>query len=577
MPPMPIRVSTRALLGAGAAAILAVTGGEVTTGAASARAPAAASVSVTPSTVTRPIAPDFLGLALEFSTVPSWVGSGAPDPVLLHLIRNLTPTGRPSIRIGGLSTDRTWWPAQGLRPPKGVTYALSAGWSQRLTALARALDARLILGVNFEADDRGVAGAEARALQATIPARYLSLLDLGNETPLYTSVPWYRISGGTLLPWYSTAGQAVFSRAPSWGPASFVRDYDRILGALPQIPIAGPDTQNVGLLRRLWPLLSPRSHVRMLTSHGYGLNTCVTDSHVPTYPTIAHLLNRYALDDLLAGLSPSIAAAHRTGASFRIDEMGSVTCGGYPGVSDTMAAALWAAQALFSVARAGVDGVNLHTYPGLSNALYDIGGRAGGLTARRAPAVLRRAAVRSRGAHRIATGEALHARTADAARLGDGGPWARSSCAAGQRQPRSGGDGDRGRAQGGLRLRRGPAPAARRPERAGARRSVAGRSQLRRDHHHRNAPGAAARPHPTAARRRVPGVGPGRRRRPVDAVGPGALRLCTAQRLHQEARRVRGAGKSRPGEIRATLAGTTTCAAPLLFGVLPGEQATKRF
>ena len=381
MPPMPIGIPPRALLGAGAAAILAVTGSAFTTGAASASTAAAAKVWVTPTPVTRPIAPDFLGLALEFSTVPSWVGSGAPDPVLLNLIRNLTPTGRPSIRIGGLSTDRTWWPAPALRAPRGVTYALSAGWAQRLTTLARALNARLILGVNFEADDRGVAGAEARAFKATIPARYLSLLDLGNETPLYTSVPWYRLSGGTLLPWYSTAGQAVFSRAPSWGPASFVRDYDRILGALPPLPIAGPDTQNVAFFGAYDHLLSLRSRVRMLTSHGYGLNTCVTNPHVPTYPTIAHLLNRYALDDLLAGLSPSILTAHRHGASFRIDEMGSVTCGGYPGVSDTMASALWAAQALFSVARAGVDGVNLHTYPGLPNALYDIGGRVGSFTA----------------------------------------------------------------------------------------------------------------------------------------------------------------------------------------------------
>ena len=41
------------------------------------------------------------------------------------------------------------------------------------------------------------------------------------------------------------------------------------------------------------------------------------------------------------------------------------------GVSDTMASALWAAGALFSVAQDGVDGVNLHSYPGLSNALFD--------------------------------------------------------------------------------------------------------------------------------------------------------------------------------------------------------------
>ena len=46
-----------------------------------------------------------------------------------------------------------------------------------------------------------------------------------------------------------------------------------------------------------------------------------------------------------------------------------------------MASALWAVGALFSVARDGVDGVNLHTYPGLSNALFDFTGSSGGWSA----------------------------------------------------------------------------------------------------------------------------------------------------------------------------------------------------
>ncbi|HET9102229.1 MAG TPA: glycosyl hydrolase family 79 C-terminal domain-containing protein [Solirubrobacteraceae bacterium] len=396
-------------LGPGVAA-LATVAIALAGGAAGARAAVPATVSVAANTVTRPVAPDFLGLALEFSTVPQWAGGGGPPAVLVNLIRNLTPNGHPSVRIGGLSTDRTWWPAPGVRRPAGVTYALGPGWAETVTALARALNARLILGVNFEANDRGLAAAEARAFRATIPGRYLSAIDLGNEMPLYTSVPWYRVSGGTLLPWYATGGQAVFSRSPSWGPIPFVRDYTRVLGALPPIPVAGPDTQNIAFFGAYDRLLSPHSRVRMLTSHGYGLNTCVTNAHVPTYPTIAHLLTRYALDDLLAGLSPSIALAHRNRASFRIDEMGSVTCGGRPGVSDTMASALWAAQALFTVARAGVDGVNLHTYPGLPNALYDLNGPPGARTAtvhplyygallfaRAAPAGSRLAAISTRG------------------------------------------------------------------------------------------------------------------------------------------------------------------------------------
>jgi hypothetical protein len=53
----------------------------------------------------------------------------------------------------------------------------------------------------------------------------------------------------------------------------------------------------------------------------------------------------------------------------RIDEMNTVSCGTAPGVSDAYVSALWALDALFQMARVGVDGVNIHSYPG---APYDL-------------------------------------------------------------------------------------------------------------------------------------------------------------------------------------------------------------
>ena len=70
-------------------------------------------------------------------------------------------------------------------------------------------------------------------------------------------------------------------------------------------------------------------------------------------------------------IGPYVATAHRNGAAYRIDEMGSVTCNGRRGVSDTFATALWVMDALFTMAGDGVDGVNLHTYPGSTNGLFD--------------------------------------------------------------------------------------------------------------------------------------------------------------------------------------------------------------
>jgi hypothetical protein len=89
-------------------------------------------------------------------------------------------------------------------------------------------------------------------------------------------------------------------------------------------------------------------------------------------------------------IGPYIATAHRNGAAYRIDEMGSVTCNGRRGVSDTLATALWVMDALFTMAGDGVDGVNLHTYPNSTNGLFDfstVHGHYGALMfARAAPA-----------------------------------------------------------------------------------------------------------------------------------------------------------------------------------------------
>lgn len=342
-----------------------------------------ATMSVLPARVGPAIAPDFLGMAFEYGTIPTWVGADAahPNPVLVQLIRNLNPTGRPVVRVGGLSTDRSWWPVAGMTQPRGVTYALGPGWSQSATGLARALNARLVLGVNLEANSPVLARTEAEEFLATIGRRYVSALDIGNEPPLYDSVPWYRVKGGQLIPWYENEGSEVFSRGLNWGPSAFVAEYARILAALPPVPIAGPDTQQPSWFAAYRRFVSPHSRVRTLVSHGYGLNSCVKSPGSAAYPSIPHLLSDYALHDLLGQLAPYVALAHRNRAAFRVDEMGSVTCNGRSGVSNTMASALWTAAALFSVARDGVDGVNLHSYPWLPNALFDFSHAGGRWTA----------------------------------------------------------------------------------------------------------------------------------------------------------------------------------------------------
>ena len=330
---------------------------------------------VTGTTHGRPLPSNFLGLAVEFNEIPTLAGSTpqSVNPVFAQLLKNLDPAGRPNIRIGGQSTDRAWWPVRGMGQPLGVTYDLTSAWAADAHALAQATAAQYLLGINLEANRTRISQVEADRLVKGITSRYIDALEIGNEPELYTVVPWYRRNGqgGHPLPWYSHDGSPVFSRAPTYGPAGYVQEVTRTLKVVPRLPIAGPETGSAPWADAFDQLISPRSQVRMVTSHAYGLNQCVKDPSSPEYPSVPHLVSLAASRGEVSQVGPYVALAHRNGATYRIDEMGSVSCNGRLGVSNTMASALWVMDALFTMAGDGVDGVNLHTYPNSANGLFD--------------------------------------------------------------------------------------------------------------------------------------------------------------------------------------------------------------
>lgn len=333
-----------------------------------------ADVTVSATATTGPLPSGFVGLALEYNTIPKWVGNGTQpvDPVLLQLIRNLAPTGRPVIRFGGESTDRSWWPAPGLTAPLGVTYPLGPAWARSAHAFAAALNANILLGINLEANRTQVSQVMADQLVSGIGSRYIGDLEVGNEPDLYPFIPWYKLVNGKAQPWYIRAGTAVFSRPITYGPQQFTDELERTIKVLPHLPIAGPDASTTDWMDSFSHLLHRNSPVRMLTSHAYGVNQCIQNPHSTQYPSVPNLLRLTASRNLLNRTASYIAVAHRFGAAYRVDEMGSVTCNGRLGVSNTMASALWAIDSLFAIARQSVNGVNLHTYPNSDNGLFDI-------------------------------------------------------------------------------------------------------------------------------------------------------------------------------------------------------------
>ena len=114
-----------------------------------------------------------------------------------------------------------------------------------------------------------------------------------------------------------------------------------------------------------------------MTVHRYPLRNCFVAPSSPQYPTVAHLLSSYATSGLAHSVKPWVHVAHSQHRQLRLDELNSVACRGKKGVSDTFASSLWVVDALFQLARLGVDGVNMHTLPRSSYELFQFS-RSGG-------------------------------------------------------------------------------------------------------------------------------------------------------------------------------------------------------
>jgi len=328
----------------------------------------ALTVSVDTAAAGTPIAPGFLGFSFEFPGVRSYTGSDPRriNPVLVRLIRNLTPGQAPVLRIGGDSTDLSYVPAPGVHPPASVDYPLTPGWMATTAALAHRLHARMIMGLNLAADQPRLAAAEARAYVRALGSGSIQALEIGNEPNVYGKITIYR----------APFGVPVAARPSDYGYAAYRRQFRAIAAASPPLALAGPALaigptpgpgswagSIAGFLRQ-----DPR--VAVMTVHRYPLRNCYVPPRSLQYPSMAHLLSGYATTGLAASLTHWVAIAHRQHRQLRVDELNSVACRGKPGLSDRFASALWVTDALFALAQVGVDGIDMHTLPDAAYELF---------------------------------------------------------------------------------------------------------------------------------------------------------------------------------------------------------------
>ena len=306
-----------------------------------------------------PIAPGFVGLSLEYWAVPAYAG---PDPSAAQSrVRPADP--KPGRRLRSGAANRR-------RHDRQLVVARARIEQARRGDLRP--DSRL---------DRGHASAGPDARSAADPGDQPRGRQRRRGRHRGQERSWPGSGAGRSR--RSSSATSPSSTGASCGASPARRDARRTTTSLTssrtsrasprrcrRSPWPGRPTARPAGSSCLGRFLSDQPRVAVATLHRYPLQQCFVAPEEPNYPTIAHLLAPTSSRALADSVIAAVKAAHAHHVPMRIDEMNTISCGNDPAVGDSFASALWALDALFEMARVGVDGVNIHTFPGVGTALF---------------------------------------------------------------------------------------------------------------------------------------------------------------------------------------------------------------
>ncbi len=292
---------------------------------------------------------DFTGLSIEYPAVGAYLGTDPayPNTIFRRLLTNL---GLGSLRIGGDSQDTSCWSPPNSSDRTGCAFTITPSLPRVVFSTATATGWRALMGINLAINDPSA--ARAYVTNGLLPASMSNVnnllgLELGNEPDIYSQ---HRLRSSS----YSVAhylndvkgyvamlkGDARTAAVPLVGPAFVTQDWDRHVGRF---------VSTVGA-----------RNLAFLTLHYYPFSACSIPSAAGA--TDAALLSEGVMSSLYQRFSHDSAVARSYGLPLRLDETNSVSCHGKAGVSDSFAAALWGLDVLFTLAHAGLRGVNFHIY-----------------------------------------------------------------------------------------------------------------------------------------------------------------------------------------------------------------------
>ncbi|MFZ2023943.1 MAG: hypothetical protein ACLPZY_11440 [Terracidiphilus sp.] len=314
------------------------------------------------------VPPDFIGLSYESAQLANPAFFAATNTALTKLFRDLSTNGL--LRLGGGTSEFTAFtteepagppPFDAVGPDTSKNVKSDTPVTPKsLRNLREFLDAtnwRCIYGLNLGRGPVDRAAEEASYVQKILGPGLIAF-QLGNEPDA----------------WRNRYRPATWSYEDYWKEWSAA--HSAVIARVPDAKFAGPDVSNkVAYVTGFAEDAKKNApDVVLLTSHYYAMGPAGAPGM-----TIAKLLSP---DPKLAHDLPIIMdAARAAGLPYRMSEGNSCWNGGEPGVSDTLASALWVAGMMLQFASAGCAGVNLH---GGGNGYYTpiAGDLAGGFTCR---------------------------------------------------------------------------------------------------------------------------------------------------------------------------------------------------
>jgi hypothetical protein len=328
----------------------------------------AATLTVDKSTKTATVPMDFTGLSYESAQLANPAFFAAENRELIRLFRALGKEG--VLRLGGGTSEFTAFTTQEQTGPppfdeigpdtsKNVKAdtPITPASLRNLRAFLDATGWGCLYGLNLGRGTVERVAEEASYVQKILGPRLIAF-QLGNEPDA----------------WRNRYRPSTWSYADYW--KEWFVAYQAVLQRAPQAKFAGPDVSNkmayvTGFAE---DVKKSAPEVVMLTSHYYAMGPAGAKG-----VTMDRLLSPDP--KLERDLKIAMEAARYVGLPYRMSEGNSCWNGGQPGVSDTLASALWVLDVMLNFAEIGCAGVNLH---GGGNGFYTpiAGGLQTGFTRR---------------------------------------------------------------------------------------------------------------------------------------------------------------------------------------------------